>query len=247
MSLMKIGELARRAGVTVRSLRFYDEIGLLSPALHSEGGHRLYGEREVRRLQRIRSLQSMNFSLKQIRDCLKHPQFSAAGVIRLQLDELERQFEALSRLRNRLLSLEDRLSRSQDISIQEFLQVMEDMTMIEKYYTPEQREFLRQRAQEVGSERIRQVENEWKELFRRLDAARKQGTEPGSPAVREMGRQALGLIAEFSGGNSGIENSLEKMYREEGTAPINRQPGFNVSPELWSYLSQAMAAAREEE
>ena len=55
IAVWKIGELARRTGLTVRTLHHYDEIGLLS-AQRSEGGHRVYDEAAVQRLYRIVSL-----------------------------------------------------------------------------------------------------------------------------------------------------------------------------------------------
>ena len=53
---MTIGALAKRVGVSVRTLRYYDEIGLLAPARHTAAGYRLYGAGDVARLQQIRSL-----------------------------------------------------------------------------------------------------------------------------------------------------------------------------------------------
>lgn len=53
---MKVGELARRTGLSVRTLHHYDDIGLLTPAGRTPSGHRIYGMAEVRRLQQIASL-----------------------------------------------------------------------------------------------------------------------------------------------------------------------------------------------
>src|SRR3954465_7980083 len=64
--MWKIGELARRTGLTVRTLHHYDAIGLLPPAERSEGAHRVYGEDDVRRLYRIVSLRSLGFPLDAI-------------------------------------------------------------------------------------------------------------------------------------------------------------------------------------
>lgn len=50
MMNMKVGALARRTGLTVRTLHHYDEIGLLRPTQRTTAGHRLYGDEEVRRL-----------------------------------------------------------------------------------------------------------------------------------------------------------------------------------------------------
>ncbi len=66
---LKVGELARKTGKTVRALRLYEERGLLEPA-RSEGGFRLYGPDEVARVYWISKLQDMGFSLSQIEGLL---------------------------------------------------------------------------------------------------------------------------------------------------------------------------------
>src|SRR5207247_1654287 len=78
---LKVGELARRTGVSVRTLHYYEEIGLLSPSRRSPAGHRLYAATEIARLQQIRSLQQLGFSLHEIREGLKRPEWSPLRVI----------------------------------------------------------------------------------------------------------------------------------------------------------------------
>lgn len=66
--LLTVGELARKGGVTIRTLQYYDKIGLLVPNEYSEGGRRLYSMRDIIRLQQIVFLKSLGFSLEEIRD-----------------------------------------------------------------------------------------------------------------------------------------------------------------------------------
>lgn len=66
---MKIGELARKTGKTVRALHLYEEMGLLKPA-RSDGGFRLYGPDELARVYWIGKLQDMGFKLQQIQGLL---------------------------------------------------------------------------------------------------------------------------------------------------------------------------------
>ena len=75
----KIGELAKRTGLTVRTLHHYDEIGLLSPAERSDGGHRVYDEAAVQRLYRIVSLRSLGFPLDAIADALDGERLRSAS------------------------------------------------------------------------------------------------------------------------------------------------------------------------
>jgi MerR family copper efflux transcriptional regulator len=65
---LSIGALARKAGCTVPTVRYYEEIGLLPAAPRSEGGQRLYGEAAVRRLGFIRRCRDFSFSIEQVRE-----------------------------------------------------------------------------------------------------------------------------------------------------------------------------------
>src|SRR3954467_7090998 len=90
---LKVGELARRTGLTVRTLHHYDEIGLLKPSLHTEAGHRLYAAGDITRLQQVLSLRQLGFGLEEIRDCLDRPKFSPLEVIRLHAARLRKQIQ----------------------------------------------------------------------------------------------------------------------------------------------------------
>jgi len=71
LSFLKVGELARRTGKTVRALHLYEQIGLLTPAVRSKGGFRLYSVRAVTRIEWIQKLQDMGFSLTEIKAFLR--------------------------------------------------------------------------------------------------------------------------------------------------------------------------------
>src|SRR5436309_2013653 len=85
---LKVGELARRTGVSVRTLHYYDQIGLLEPSHHTPVGHRLYASGEISRLQQIRSLQQLGFTLEEIRDLLEGPGLSAEEVLDMHIARL---------------------------------------------------------------------------------------------------------------------------------------------------------------
>ena len=140
---LKVGELARRTGLTVRTLHHYDEIGLLRPSLHTESGHRLYVAADVARLQRVLSLRQLGFSLEEIRDCLDQAGFSPLEVIALHVTRLREQIELQRKLCERLEGLAEHFRPAGTVSAEAFLQTIEVMTMIENYYTPEQLETLR--------------------------------------------------------------------------------------------------------
>jgi DNA-binding transcriptional MerR regulator len=70
MAVMQIGEVAARVGLSLRTIRHYDQIGLVVPSERSVGGFRLYSEADVERLSFIKTLRPLDFSLEQVRDLL---------------------------------------------------------------------------------------------------------------------------------------------------------------------------------
>ena len=135
---LKVGELARRTGLTVRTLHHYDEIGLLKPSLHTDAGYRLYTAADVARLQQVLSLRQLGFALEEVRDCLNRPGFAPLEVIRLHVARLREQIELQRKLCERLEALAEHFRTAEEVSVDVFLYTIEVMTMIEKYYTPEQ-------------------------------------------------------------------------------------------------------------
>jgi DNA-binding transcriptional MerR regulator len=68
--LSRVGEVAERFGVSPRTIKYYEELGLVEPEERSQGGFRLYGEREVERIERILRMKGMGYSLAAIREIL---------------------------------------------------------------------------------------------------------------------------------------------------------------------------------
>lgn len=102
------GDLARRTGTTVRTVRFYEEAGMLKPAAVGKGGRRLYTEAELERLALITDLRELDLSLEEIRDllrmredCANAPELAErfATVLMEKLDQTQRRLQALLRLR----------------------------------------------------------------------------------------------------------------------------------------------------
>ncbi|MBC6310583.1 MerR family transcriptional regulator [Listeria sp. FSL L7-1582] len=84
-TVQKLGQLA---GVSTRTLRYYDEIGILKPARINSSGYRIYGQTEVDRLQQIMFYREMNVSLEKIKAILEQPDFDEAEALRKHRFEL---------------------------------------------------------------------------------------------------------------------------------------------------------------
>ncbi|HYI18684.1 MAG TPA: MerR family transcriptional regulator [Solirubrobacteraceae bacterium] len=231
--MWKIGDLARRTGLTVRTLHHYDAIGLLSPAERSGGGHRVYGEADVQRLYRIVSLRSLGFPLEAIAKALDGDAVDARAAVEDHLARLEDQMEQQRRLRVSLRRLLERLGSD------DFLTTIEEMTMYERYYTPEQRQELEQRRQAIGDEAIREVEREWAEIFATLRAEMDAGTDPADPKLRPLAERGQELVAMFTGGDPGITQALKQMWEHEDPEKVSH--GM-VDAEVMAYYGRIQAA-----
>ncbi|HEY9663846.1 MAG TPA: MerR family transcriptional regulator, partial [Allocoleopsis sp.] len=236
---LKVGDLAKQTGVSVRTLHYYDEIGLLSPSHRTEAGYRLYGREDIIRLQQIVSLRQIGFSLEEIREGLEQRNFSFDRVIQLHTARLREQIELSQKLLNRLEAIAQAVSSMQAVSVEAVIQTIEVMNMLEKYYTPEQLESLKQRQELVGEERIKQVQAEWQDLFEQARIEMAKGTDPASETVKALARRSIELIQEFTGGDPGIEQSLNRMWQQEQPEVVSR--GM-VDTAVMEYLAKARAA-----
>jgi len=184
---LKVGELARRTGLTVRTLHHYDEIGLLKPSLHTESGHRLYTAGDVARLQQVLSLRQLAFSLEEVRACLDRPGFSPLEVIGLHVARLREQMELQRKLCDRLEAMLTHFRAAEEVSADEFIRTIEEMTMIDKLYTPEQMKQFEEVGKQVGPEEIQAVQEAWTALLAEVRANR--DLDPASPQAQALGQR----------------------------------------------------------
>ena len=94
---MTVGQLAKKIGITIRTLQYYDKEGLAFPSAESEGGRRLYTDKDLVKLHQILSLKSLGFSLKDIKGrliSLKTPD-DVAKALTEQADVLRKKIEQL--------------------------------------------------------------------------------------------------------------------------------------------------------
>jgi MerR family transcriptional regulator, copper efflux regulator len=123
--LLRVGEVARAAGKTVRAIHLYEELGLLSPASRSSGGFRLYHADAVERIGWITKLQAIGFSLSEIQgfvrdfesaDSGRSAAFQVRETFRAKLEEVRQQITQLQVIENDLVEAIEYLESCQDCS-----------------------------------------------------------------------------------------------------------------------------------
>jgi DNA-binding transcriptional MerR regulator len=128
----RVGELAAASGLTVRTLHYYEEIGLLAASARTGAGHRLYSDADVERLYRICLLRRLGLPLGEIGRALDDPAWDLRAAMGAHLGDLERRIEATSRLHGRLAHLVDTVGDDPTVALgDDLLEVLEEMSQLD--------------------------------------------------------------------------------------------------------------------
>lgn len=127
----RVGELARATGLTIRTLHYYDEIGLLKPSHRTSSGHRWYSSADVQRLYRIGLLRRLGLTLEDIAKALDDPAWDLVAAMNRHIDQLDRQLALSHRLRQRLAVMAQTIADNGEPLTGELLHALEEMTMLD--------------------------------------------------------------------------------------------------------------------
>ena len=115
--MMTVHEVSRRAGISIRTLQYYDRIGLLHPAGYTEAGYRLYDDAAMERLQQTLLFRELEFSLKEIRSILQSPDFDRNQALEQQIELLTMKKEHLENLITFARGLQKTGEKNMDFSV----------------------------------------------------------------------------------------------------------------------------------
>ncbi|MDB5095947.1 MAG: MerR family transcriptional regulator [Cyanobacteria bacterium RYN_339] len=226
--MWKIGDLARRTQLTVRTLRHYDQIGLLSPSERTDGGHRLYTEADVARLQRILSLRQLGFSLDEVQACLDRSDFALGPLVALHIERLEAQITLQQQLVKRLTALDERLKDKGRVSVTQLFETMEAITMLDKYLSPEMIQKL------VDSRGADPDRAEFKAMIEKLRATMQAGEAPDGPAAQALAKAWIARSKETIGNDPELGAGLQRMLASE--PEVRQRMGLDEA--LWDYMQE---------
>jgi DNA-binding transcriptional MerR regulator len=217
MIKLTIGALAKRTGISVRMLRHYDDIGLLQPAQRTDAGYRLYGVDEVRRLQAILSLRQLGLGLQEIGAVLCGGRMRPLDAIELRLRQLNDEIAERQRLQRRLVELSRRIRESAGGTLDELVEsveVLNAMERVEKYFTPEQLEELKQRSDALGEAGMQKSQEDWQLLIAEVKQLVADGVPASDPRARSAADRWMGMVEAFTGGNPEIASNLQRVWED---------------------------------
>lgn len=136
--LIQAGELARRAGITVRTLHHYEHIGLLTPSSRSAAGYRLYNLADVKRLHRIQVLAKAGMALAAIKDYLARETRPLHVLLDEQISLLDAQMRTIQTLRKQLLMLQRGMESGAEPDLESWLLTLELTNMYDRWFSAEE-------------------------------------------------------------------------------------------------------------
>lgn len=227
--LLKIGELAKRTGLTVRALHHYDAIGLLSPSARSDAGYRLYNEADIARLHRILALRRFGLALADIGTTLTRPDLSLAAVVARQIDTLTEQIQQARTLRSRLSRLQKQLADGQEPDLADWLTTLEQMTMYDQYFSQEELTQLPIYTQAEA------VEPEWQALVAQVQALIDAGATPDDARAQALSQRWMAMVRRDTGANPVLFAKLNAMHENEPAV----QQRTGITPAMMSFILAA--------
>lgn len=244
-----VGELARLAGVSIRTLRHYDRLGLLPPSDYTEAGYRLYNPQALLQLQHILTLKSLGLSLEAIQQLLNAPQLDLREFVKRQKEAMQLRLQETQQVIELLEQAEATLESTQLPATELMLKVIEGVQnkqsqhWLSQFYSPEQWQALEARRQ-ANPQEASAGTAAWQALFAEIRAQMQHP--PASPQVQallpEWEARWQALIAGFTQGNVGLSQSLQQLYSKIDQAPAAMQQWYAEWADIRRFLEQARQA-----
>ncbi|GIP31785.1 MerR family transcriptional regulator [Paenibacillus sp. J2TS4] len=240
MRLISIKEVKNQTGITVRTMRYYDQIGLLAPSAKSEGGHRLYSEQDLQKLQQIQFLKTMGFSLDEIKEMISDPDWNWLASLKNQLAYVLKEQDKLKQMESSLHGLIHTIIAEGD----EFSGAIQQLIRLSSLDKKIKHDFRSRMFEEQEREWLKLLPNinsndpdslEWMGLLGQVKRHIHEG--PDSPRIqriiRRMNEKMEDTFAE-------ADSFLEKMWEIRKSPEQSEQMGlYPIDQKLLDFVEKA--------
>lgn len=238
--MYKVGQVAQQTGLSIRTLRHYDDLGLLIPSGRTDAAYRLYSADDLTRLLHIQSLKSLGLSLPEIKRALDDPTYDAHVVLQQHITLLQERIAQETALLERLKHLQQAgevgwaelaatiaLTSRVQRRVQQFVAAAQEMPG-KMQLTPEQLKHLHQQPLE------RQVEEDWGALISDIFTALEQGLSPETEEAQALARRWQNAVTQATGQRQDIAQAIGQTYQQ------HLPPEFQA---MWRLISEALRQA----
>jgi len=213
---MTVGELAKKMEVTVRTIQYYDRMEILKPSAESEGGFRLYTDKELMKLQQILSLKYLGFSLSDIKNCIISLDSPAdvvdvltqqADIIKERIASMTEALQAIEKLKNETLQIETVDFRRYAEIIVRLRNGGKDYWAIKKFND----KILDHVRTNFGDESENITINAWEQLCDEAEKLQQSKIQPASEQGKAFGKKYWDMMSEFICGDMSLLSDLVRF------------------------------------
>ncbi|MEO8611781.1 MAG: MerR family transcriptional regulator [Chloroflexota bacterium] len=216
MKYFRSGEFAAKAGVTIRTIRYYDRIGLLKPAAYSESGQRLYSALDYARLQQILTLKLIGLSLDEIKNLLTTDRAAIDDLLERQKRVLSEQVQQLAMVIQTIERAQGAMRAEQKFDLEQFIEIIKAVNMntqtnwLDQFYSDEQQAKMASMNAAQSLDTQKSIGQAWKLLFADIQAH--LNTDVKSQAARDLVQRWDTLIGQAAGGDVDLAANLNDNY-----------------------------------
>jgi len=243
----RVQAFADLAGVTVRALHHYDRLALLRPK-RTRGGYRLYGARELQRLEQIVALKFLGLPLKQIKTVLDREGRALTDVLRAQRRALEDKRRRLDDAIGAIADAEAAVQPGQPADpaairrIIEVIETQDNRQAMRRYYTDEElAELERRRRQMTPDDRAAAEDGtrRWRLLFKDVEAVLDE--DPAGPTAQALLDRWDGLVHEFTRGHAEIAQGVARAWNDRANWPprMKRLSEEFSDRRIWEFIRRS--------
>ncbi|MCL1884064.1 MAG: MerR family transcriptional regulator [Defluviitaleaceae bacterium] len=214
---MRIGELAKKAGVTVRTLSYYDKEGLLAPSSESEGGYRLYTDKDMVKLIQILMLKELGLTLGEIKKRLSKldtPE-DVRGMLAEQSSHIRKKIEVLTESLHAMESLNAEIAQIEKVNFKKYADILLNLQMKNEEYQfikhldDDAMDIFRER---IGREKTALMAAKINDFYKQAVLLMKEGVPPESEKGQSFADAFWKTLVELSDGDSSMMYKINEQF-----------------------------------
>lgn len=235
--------LSQLSGVTIRTLHFYEELGLLKPSYYGSNGYRYYEEKELLQLQQVLFFKELGFSLKQIQKVLRKGDFDQLAALYSHKESINLEIQKLGQLVKTIEKTIQHLKGKKKMKDREFFNgfsLVKPSKGDESYFGAEQ--VVLSNLKKVNPEyqtalHRQEINMTANEIYGKVTDCLEKGLEPRAREVQRLIKEHHALTEQFHDASKRVYKALAQLYLEH---PAFRKQLDPIHPRLAPFLAEAM-------
>lgn len=234
---LSTGELSKRLQVSVRTLRYYDQIGLVQPSKKGEGGKRFYSKEDILALEKILLLKSLSLSLEDSKKIVTEKSITSILLVHKSL--LEEQVDSIQKSIQHTTSLLNVLKLEESINWEDLLSLVvnqENERDWQQYFTEDEKQLLKEQLPKLENDDS--TTKKWMNVMKRIEMCMDKELSPQSVEMQII-MEDMNILSEetFQGDQQLMDKFWEVRKSEKASEDLGLYP---IKPAIIEYIEKAL-------